>query len=217
MTSIACMLMGMIEIDSIHAFEDEPFLKTITRWSVAVMVAGFAAVGFAVLFNAAGPTAETVAFESLVSGWDWPVALLACVLLLALFTAVALAVHEAVHALCFKLFAPEGSRVRFGAQWDRGMIYVCAEGIVFTRAQYLVAVMAPSVVVTALCASMGAAFGWPVLAGLVAAFHLSGCTGDWFYVWTIARNGKIAACEDTSWGVRFLGEEPAGDNEEAAR
>ena len=211
------MLMGMIEIDSIHAFEDESFLKTITRWSVAVMVVGAAAAGFVGWFDAAGPTAEAVTFEGLANGWGWPVAVLAYVLLLALLMAVALTAHEAVHAMCFKLFAPKGSRVRFGAQWDRGMIYACAEGIVFTRAQYLVAVTAPSVVVTALCASMGAAFGWPAFAGLVAALHLSGCTGDWFYAWTIARNGKIFACEDTSWGVRFLGEEPAGENEEDAR
>lgn len=211
------MLKGMIEIDSIHAFEDEAFLKTITRWSVAVMVAGVAAVGFAGWLNVTGPTAEAAAFESLVGGWGWPAAVVVYVLLLALLTAVALAVHEVVHALFFKLFAPKGSRVRFGVQWERGMLYACAEGIVFTRAQYLVAVMAPSVVVTALCASMGAAFGWPVVAGLVATLHLSGCTGDWFYAWAIARNGKIIACEDTSWGVRFLGEGPAEDEEEVAR
>ena len=52
----------------------------------------------------------------------------------------------------------------------------------------------------------GAALGAPVLGCGVAAIHLCGCAGDWYYVRTICRNPAIAYCEDTTWGVRLFGE-----------
>ena len=70
---------------------------------------------------------------------------------------------------------------------------------------YIKKAWAPTVVVTAAFA-LGFAFsGYPLLCYLAAGLHLSGCTGDWCYVRTILRDRRIAACEDTSFGVRFFG------------
>ena len=214
---IACMLMCMIEIDSIHAFEDEVFLETITRWSVAVMGIGVIAVLFmAARAGSMGTSAEAAVFRCASDVWGLFGAAVALILLVALLTVLSLMIHEGVHALCFKLFAPKGAHVYFGAQWDKGMFYACAEGIVFSRRHYMVAVLAPSVAVTALCATLGAMSNCPLLAALVAVLHLSGCTGDWFYARRIATDGAILACEDTAWGVRFLGEGPVEGEGEVA-
>ena len=132
-----------------------------------------------------------------------PVVWLLCV---AAACVAAFALHEGVHAALFKLFAPRGSRVTFGANWQCAMVYACAEGIIYTRRQYLVVSLAPTVAVTALLAAIGWAGGYALACYVVAVVHLTGCTGDWFYSWRILRDRRIRHCEDTSWGVRFLGE-----------
>jgi hypothetical protein len=109
-----------------------------------------------------------------------------------------------VHAVFFKLFAPAGARVTFGANLETCMIYACAEGVVYSRRQYIVICLAPTVALTVAFA-LGFAFsGYPLLCYLAAGLHLSGCVGDWYYVRTILRDRRIVACEDTSFGVRFF-------------
>ena len=83
------------------------------------------------------------------------------------------------------------------------MIYACAEGVVYSPAVHGHC-PAPTIVLTAAFA-LGFAFsGYPLLCYLAAGLHLSGCVGDWYYVWTILRDRRIVACEDTSFGVRFF-------------
>lgn len=115
------------------------------------------------------------------------------------------AVHEVVHALFFRRYAPPGARVKFGANLNMGMIYASAEGVVYPRAAYLVIALAPSVVVTLLVAVLGIGIKWPLWAIVIATIHLSGCTGDWGYVRAIRADPAIAYCEDTAWGVVFYG------------
>lgn len=188
---------AMREISNIHAFEDEDFLRGVVRLSGVVAVAG-AVLGVA-LFGFAGVGCEMGDPVRAAS----PVVWLLCV---AAACVASFALHEGVHAAFFKLFAPAGSRVTFGANWECAMIYACAEDIVYTRRQYLAVSLAPTVLVTALLALVAAAGGYALACYVVAVVHLTGCTGDWYYSWRILRDQRIRACEDTSWGVRFLGE-----------
>lgn len=204
------MLVGMIEIDTIHTFEDEGFLKSTAHASWAVALVG--AVAAAVLASAPGfydGTPETAFFEGITDGWGAVASTLAFVGALLAGTVACLFVHELVHGVFFKALAPRGSRVTFGARLDMGMFYACADGIVFTRRAYLAAVLAPTFVVTMLCAVAAVAVGWPALASFAGVLHLAGCTGDWCYAARILRDRRILACEDTSWGVRFLGRDDA--------
>lgn len=201
----------MIEISSIRTFEDRGFQRGMVRASAVVAVAG-AVLGAAWFFTGAPgalglPPAEVGAVVR-GEGPCW-LGLPPLVWWLACGAAgcfAALAAHELVHGVLFRLFAPAGARVSFGADWKAGMLYACAEDVVYTRAQYLVIALAPTVVVTALLLLLGMASGWPVLWYAVAVLHLSGCTGDWGYVAAIARDPRIMWCEDTEWGVRFYGE-----------
>ena len=170
----------MNEISNIHAFEDEDFLHACFVWGMAVLGA-FAVCLVPVFMLMGGPAVG-----------------------LAAVSAASFAVHELVHAVFFKLIAPAGARVTFGANLETCMIYACAEGVVYSRRRYMAVCLAPTVVVTAAFALGFACSGYPLLCYLAAGLHLSGCVGDWYYVRTILCDRRIVACEDTSFGVRFF-------------
>lgn len=82
---------------------------------------------------------------------------------LAVVSAASFVVHELVHGVFFKLFAPAGAHVTFGANLETCMIYACAEGVVYSRRRYMLICPAPTVVLTAAFA-LGFAFsGYPLL------------------------------------------------------
>lgn len=186
----------MVCSGGIDTLDDPVFLARITRMSAWIAGVGVGAVALAfwlVPFAMGVPSpAEAVALP-----W-WPLALVAV-------TVAALMAHEAVHGLFFKLFAPRATHVTFGFKLKQGMLYACAEGIVYTRGQYQVVAAAPAVAVTALLALVGAATGWWLMVALAAVFHLSGCAGDLAYVADMARSPEVRWCEDTPTGVKFYG------------
>lgn len=208
LTAHACTLVDMRKIADIRTFEDRALLRWISRASALAFGIGvLATAGFAAALRIFMPSVLDPALAGLLGVRAFSSAImLAWLVVLAVASMAALLVHELVHALFFKLFAPSGARVTFGANWGAGMLFACAEGIVYARRRYLAIVIAPTIVVTALVLVIGAAFGVPVLGCAVAAIHLCGCAGDWYYVRTICRNPAIAYCEDTTWGVRLFGE-----------
>lgn len=198
----------MRKIADIRTFEDRALLRWISRASALAFGIGvLATAGLTTALRIFMPSALDPALAGLLGVRAFSSAfMLGWLVALAVASMVALLAHELVHALFFKLFAPSGARVTFGANWGAGMLFACAEGIVYARRRYLAIVIAPTVVVTALVLIIGAAFGTPVLGCAVAVIHLCGCAGDWYYVRTIRRNPAIAYCEDTTWGVRLFGE-----------
>lgn len=188
----------MNEISNIHAFEDEDFLHACFVWGMVVV--GVFAVCLVPVFMLLGGPADLDAADA--GGWT---AVVGWIVGLAAVSMASFAVHELVHGVFFKLLALASAHVTFGVNRETCMIYACAEGIVYSRRRYMAVCLAPTVVVTAAFA-LGFAFsGYPLLCYLAAGLHLSGCTGDWYYVRTILRDRRIAACEDTSFGVRFFG------------
>lgn len=210
----------MHEVGNIHIFEDHAFQTFMVRVSGAVLAFG-ACLGIALfaVLPAVKPQrfaplavwdrvsamlfASSSALDVALSGLGWFVVLL-------VGTTVALTVHELVHGLFFKLFAPAASRVTFGANWGMGMLYACAEGIVYRRGAYLVIILAPTVAVSLLIVITTALSGWYVCGFIVFVLHFSGCVGDWGYVRAIVGDARISHCEDTDWGVRFLAEGAEG-------
>ncbi|WP_291289434.1 DUF3267 domain-containing protein [Enorma sp.] len=200
----------MIKRSDIHTFEDESFLKRTARLSAVAFVAGLGA-GAAVVFALIGSGAvsldpEIAALFTAENAGAVFQNYVAWFAMAAIATAASLIVHELVHGVYFKLFAPRGARVTFGANWKRGMLYACADGIVYTRCQYLVIALAPTFAVTALLVLAGVAFGRPVVGVFAAVLHLTGCAGDWAYAEEIHRDPAIAFCMDTDWGVCFYAE-----------
>ena len=146
----------MNEISNIHAFEDEDFLHACFVWGMAVL--GAFAVCLVPVFMLLGGPADLDAADA--GGWT---AVLGWLVGLAAVSAASFAVHELVHAVFFKLFAPAGARVTFGANLETCMIYACAEGGVYSRRRYVAVCLAPTVVVTAAFALGLALSGYPLL------------------------------------------------------
>ena len=198
----------MREIGDIHVFEDHAFLRWASRASVVVLLLGcVAAVAWCALVAAVGAAVdrELFAFEigwgTLFSRPGWWVSLAVALVL-------SLVVHELVHGFFFRQFAPADAHVTYGADWKRGVLYAYAEGVVFTRHQYEVALIAPTIVVTCGLVVIGIGLKWPLWTIVEATLHLSGCTGDWGYLARMRRDPAITHCEDTSFGVRFLSDLP---------
>lgn len=204
-------------------FEDEAFLRSMRRASAAVALAGLGAAalwGLAMVALRDVLGAPVVPFElgavlgslgNRIMGaeggqgfkiWWW--------VLLAVVPIASLGAHELVHAFFFKQYAPPGTRVSFGSNVGMGMLYASAEGVLYTRGQYLVIALAPSIVVSLLIIALGMGLKWPLWTFIVATAHLVGCTGDWGYARTIVADPAIAWCEDTSYGVAFFGEDRPG-------
>lgn len=198
---------GMVKIGEIRIFEDERFRARMVRASGAVVALGLAAC--AAWYALASFTSLPLPpIEPVAGGTDGVPGVGAWLAALAAGTLAPLGVHELVHAALFKLFAPPGTHVGFGADLQQGMLYAAAEGVVYTRRSYLVIALAPTFVVTACLVGVGAALAWPLWTLVTVSVHLAGCTGDWGYARAIRRDRSIAYCEDASWGVAFFAAAP---------
>lgn len=201
----------MIKRSDIHTFEDEAFLRRTARLSAVAFIVSLGA-GAAAIFALVGSGTVTVDAELAAIFTEENAgtvfrSYVAWFVIAAIATVASFAVHELVHGVCFKLLAPAGSRVTFGANWKRGMLYACANGVVYSRRRYLVIALAPTFVVTALLLGAGAVSGRIVAMTFAAVLHLTGCTGDWVYAEEIHRDPAIAYCMDTDWGVCFYAED----------
>lgn len=132
----------MNEISNIHAFEDEDFLHACFVWGMVVV--GVFAVCLVPVFMLLGGPADLDAADA--GGW---MAVVGWIVGLAAISMASFAVHELVHGVFFKLLAPAGAKVTFGANRETAMIYACAEGVVYSRRRYMAVCLAPTVVVTA--------------------------------------------------------------------
>jgi hypothetical protein len=126
------------------------------------------------------------------------------VLLLAV-SAVALPVHEIVHAAAFKLVTGFSAHVTFGfTDW---MLHTSAPGALLTRGRFYAVLLAPAILVTLALGCGFWAAGMPLLGWFLAVAHLSGCTGDLGYARIIASEPMAAWVEDTERGIALFYDE----------
>ena len=173
--------MSVHKVLDVDIMDDEGVRRRIARTSLAMLAVGV--VGGAALALACGWRPGGV--------WWW--------LALAGLYVACLPVHELVHGAFFKLFAPRGARVRFG--YRSGMLYAGCPGARMGRGRFAVVLLAPFVLVTAACVFAGAALGAPLMAWSLGWLHGSGCAGDLYLAWLVARRPEADLCEDTEGGV----------------
>lgn len=159
---------------------------------VGLILVVAALVGFAALYGLVHGATD-VTFGAGEIGLGLLVTLLA--------TAVLVVAHEGIHGLAILAY---GGRPTFGAG-HTGFIpyfYATAEGQRFTRGQFVVVALAPTVVVTALCAVLVTLpfGGWLVP---TSALLLGGCVGDWMLTWVAVRAPRGSLIEDRKAGVRI--------------
>lgn len=121
--------------------------------------------------------------------------------LLVVGTLAALVVHEGVHGL---VMARYGARPRFGVGMMQGTVpyaYATSPGFTYTHRQFWWVAMMPTFVVNALLAVLVFTLPWGPYLVLPAAFHLSGCIGDWMILRMVAEHPDGTLVEDTREGV----------------
>ena len=129
-------------------------------------------------------------------------ALLWAMLITLLLVGSLMVLHEWIHGLAMRNF---GARPSYGMDVAGRVVpyaYCTAPGHRFDKRQFLIVTLAPSVVISGMCAvgTMLPFGGWLVLP---AAVHLGGCIGDFWVSGMIARKPSDMRFEDTVTGVRF--------------
>lgn len=170
-------------LTDIDVLGDAAFQARMTALSLAVLVA----TALAAALLAAAPGAER-------PGVWWWAALVAG-------SALALPVHELVHAAAFRLLCP-GCRVSFGCRG--AFLYTRAEGALMARRRMVAVLLSPTVLVSAALAAAALCAGLPVLAALLVGIHLSGCAGDILMAATVLRERSCTHALDTETGMTLL-------------
>lgn len=110
-------------------------------------------------------------------------------------------IHEAIHGVFFKLFAPH-RKVNFGIIWRKGMAYATSPGSKFKRWQMVIIAVMPFIINSALL-TVAYTFTSQSVSQyvLLATAHAVACVGDFYYIWVILRAPRGALVEDTETGL----------------
>lgn len=126
---------------------------------------------------------SVISFSAIIAaaayqGTGWARGLLQFVAGFGVMFAVFLPLHEALHALAYRL---AGAReIRWKMMWKYLAAYVVAERYVSTRRAFFFVALAPFVVITPLLIALAALFPrWSVLWLTVLFWHTAGVSGDW--------------------------------------
>lgn len=168
----------------LNVFEDEGLRRTMVAWSGWILLAGVAAL--AVMLLAGVPSSGLGPWRTLAT--------------MAAGTVAAFVCHELVHGLFFRILGGPGTHVRFGAK--DGMLYTEAPGLVLSAPRYVVACLAPAVVISIATIAWGVVAQAPYEALVVGVLHLTGCTGDFAFVRSICVYRPTYAGDDPN-GLRL--------------
>ena len=182
-------------LGDIDFFGDDALCQRLVRASAWLLIGGAA---LAVALSVVAGTGVIEEMRALPGDWGaamWPLAMAA-------LSAVALPVHELVHALFMRVLGGPGTRVSFGYQ--AGMLYAGCPGLVLSKARFVAVLLAPTVLVTAALLGLGLVLGYPFMTLWAAVLHLSGCSGDILAAGAILRERACTHCRDTERGIELL-------------
>ena len=182
-------------LGDIDFFGDDALRQRLVRASAWLLIGGGA---LAVALSVVAGTGVIEEMRALPGDWGaalWPLAMAA-------LSAVALPVHELVHALFMRVLGGPDTRVSFGYQ--AGMLYAGCPGLVLSKPRFVAVLLAPTVLVTAALLGLGLVLGYPFMTLWAAVLHLSGCSGDILAAGAILRERACTHCRDTERGVELL-------------
>ncbi|WP_435066356.1 DUF3267 domain-containing protein [Halobaculum sp. EA56] len=173
------------------------------QWTVVgTMGFGVAAAAFAALYQLFTGEMVTFRFASAdVAWWVGPMNVLA----VAVLATVIIVPHEWLHGVAIRRY---GGTPRYGvglAHFVLPYAYATTDHR-FTRDQFLVVLLAPLVVLTAVGVPLMIAFGWSWLVVPLAA-NAGGAVGDLWMTMTLLGYPSHVHVEDHRTGIRILGRE----------
>lgn len=115
-----------------------------------------------------------------------------------IFYALAIPLHELVHAVFFLLYG-DNTKIRFG--FKNGLAYASAPGVFYKRHQYLIIALSPFILISTLTLLIGSAQDHIAIAIIVLVLHTASCAGDFYYTYQLLTHPEVTYCEDTDAGV----------------
>lgn len=112
-----------------------------------------------------------------------------------------LLIHEGIHALFFKVFAPDRP-IKYG--FHGYALSSSSPGTKYPKGQFIWIGLAPFVLITTFL-SLGLWFNWLPFLGYVflASFHTSGCVGDFYFTYLLLKEPSDIFVEDIGTGMIF--------------
>lgn len=110
--------------------------------------------------------------------------------------------HELIHIVCFKLFS-KGEKPTY--KFKLGLLSTHMPKVYFKRWQYIIIMLAPLVVITALLCIVFSFYAYSSIL-FIASIHVGYCVLDIYFV-TGALNSKVKLIEDTEEGILFYTED----------
>ncbi|GAB3059766.1 DUF3267 domain-containing protein [Salinicoccus sesuvii] len=127
----------------------------------------------------------------------------AILMIMAIMFAV-ITVHEAIHGIFFKIFAPNG-QVKFG--YKAGLFYATAPGSIFTKKQFSVIILMPFVLITVMLIVLVFTVPHGIYKYLLA-LHTGACAGDFYFVYLLYKYRNMEYVEDTDVGMTLYEKYP---------
>lgn len=173
----------------LNIFESKSALKSISWIQILVMIGTFT-----VLYLLEGFVIQPTG-SALVGREQFGI-VGAVFFIIALFFIIII-VHEAIHGIFFKVFNPEG-KVNYG--FKAGMAYATSPGTVYTRRQFLIIIIMPFVIITAVMVTMMFMLPNPAYKYYIA-LHTGACAGDFYYLYLILKHKHLSYAVDTEVGM----------------
>ena len=192
--------MQKLELDILN---DLKIQKKISIWSIIIIVISIIPF-FALSFISPSWDVSALLLPESINESLGGFSIFINVILIVLVFLAIIVLHEAIHGVFFKLFAPE-KKVEFG--FKSGMAYATSPGSVFSRLEFITIILAPFLIITTVLIVLM----FTVPHGSYKYFlviHTSACIGDFYYVYLVLKHPHLKYCMDTSVGMSLYQENP---------
>lgn len=114
---------------------------------------------------------------------------------------VTVVLHEMIHGIFMKLFAPRRP-VKFG--FTKFAAYAASPGTIYTKGQMSVIALAPFVLISIGYNLLYRYYNVALVSyALLAGLHGASCIGDFYYMWLMIQHSETTHVEDTDEGIKL--------------
>src|SRR5690625_3458606 len=116
--------------------------------------------------------------------------------------ALSLLVHELIHGLFFRIFAPSDSHTKVKYGFKQGMLYATNPEVIYKKGAFSIIILAPFIINSVLFLLLYLAGMDGLIVASAFVIHTGGCAGDFWYIYELIKKPSITHCEDTLTGVK---------------
>ncbi|UUX34737.1 DUF3267 domain-containing protein [Fundicoccus culcitae] len=181
-------------IKEVNLFENKRLLIGINVAAIVLMFI-FMALFYGLGSQIAPDTETSINLFDIADNYFIPI------VLFLLFYLLMIIVHELIHGLFFKLFAPNG-KVFYG--FKSGMAYATSPGNFYNKWQMFIIAIGPFAIISIVLTILFYIFNIEVYTyAAITGMHAGSCAGDFYYIYLIFTSPKGTQFEDTEVGINL--------------